>query len=81
MTKALYESDYSSQGYEYVDFDDQYVIASTNDKEGLPITQVKLEIERPCQDAFTQSGLILTDDNQIYNFYEFGYMDQDDGAG
>ena len=32
-------------------------------------------------DAFTQSGLKLSDDNQIYNFYEFGYMDTDDGAG
>ena len=52
----------------------EYVLASSN-ANGWPITQVRLEVAQPCFDTFTQSGLLSTDDNMMYQYFEYGFMD------
>ena len=52
LPKAQYESDYRTKGYTAVDFDENNVIASSTVEPGQPISDVRIEMERPCQDMF-----------------------------
>ena len=49
LSKTTFESSYKDQGYNAVYFDDQHVIAFSNAK-GQPITQVRLEVDTPCEE-------------------------------
>ena len=48
MPKSQYEASYQQQGYEAIKFGDGENVIATSNANGQPITQIRLEIERPC---------------------------------